>query len=377
MSTIIKNIILTIVFTTLIASLFLSDSRMIHIALVGVAFITAFFLQMKGNSYRSNGLSRVLEELDELLTFKRNKVMLNEDTSDETEKAINKLVSQYMKNVLDDTKVAGQMVLLADKVSKGHYSCRVMEDSRTPYVHVLRNSMNNMIDASEKNLDNAIETLENFSQGKFEKTTTIETEAKMAELLEKINQLGESLHSMEIENEDSKNLLMQSSDDLNKAIDKITQTTIIDFKKMLDDIVNRIQHVSQKENQMMENLHEVVSHANDMKTILEVIGDIAEQTNLLALNAAIEAARAGEHGRGFAVVADEVRKLAERTQKSLAETSASTNILIQSISDSSESLNSNANDVNDISDKVGHVSEKMDEIIDTLNNLTKEEVSSN
>ncbi|MDY0117766.1 MAG: methyl-accepting chemotaxis protein, partial [Sulfurimonadaceae bacterium] len=87
--------------------------------------------------------------------------------------------------------------------------------------------------------------------------------------------------------------------------------------------------------------------------------------------AAIEAARAGEHGRGFAVVADEVRKLAERTQKSLAETTATTNVLIQSISDSSDALTHNAQEVHDVSDAVGHISDKMDEIIEILKQLTK------
>ena len=366
-----KNIIISVAFAILLASLFLTDSSVIHAVVALLFFVTVMAIQAQGDSGTSSGAVKVLSDFEEMIEFKRNKVVLNESASEYSEQLVNAIVNKYISSVQDDTKVAGEMTLLADKVAKGHLSCRVAADTKTPYVHVLRNSMNNLIDSTEVNLDNAISTLKKFADGDFSARSKVIVEAKMADLLDNINLLGEALQNMEKENESSKNHILETSNELNSTIDEITNTTIIDLKNMINDTVNRVHSVSDNENEMVDNLQTLVGNANETKDILATIGDIADQTNLLALNAAIEAARAGEHGRGFAVVADEVRKLAERTQKSLAETSATTNVLIQSISDSSTSLNNNAQEINDVSSEINQISEKMDDIIHTLNNLAK------
>jgi len=127
----------------------------------------------------------------------------------------------------------------------------------------------------------------------------------------------------------------------------------------ITDLVQNVNNASQKENEIAISLSELSRDAENIKSVLTVIGDIADQTNLLALNAAIEAARAGEHGRGFAVVADEVRKLAERTQKSLSEINATISIIVQSISDSSMQMDINAKSVSMLVSQAGSVKEKM------------------
>ncbi len=148
-----------------------------------------------------------------------------------------------------------------------------------------------------------------------------------------------------------------------------TQGLVKESKDAIGDLFYQIIEAAHTEEELSNKVEQLSRNADDVKSILDIINDIADQTNLLALNAAIEAARAGEHGRGFAVVADEVRNLAGRTQKSLAEINSTIMVIVQEINDVSSQMNLNSQKMERLSDMSKSVQETYEKMSANLSSV--------
>ncbi len=164
------------------------------------------------------------------------------------------------------------------------------------------------------------------------------------------------------------NISIEQSQGLRKRLIE-TQGLVKESKDAIGDLFSQITESAHTEEELSSQVEQLSRNADDVKSILDIINDIADQTNLLALNAAIEAARAGEHGRGFAVVADEVRNLAGRTQKSLAEINSTIMVIVQEINAVSSQMNLNSQKMERLSDMSKSVQETYEKMSSNLSSV--------
>jgi len=140
---------------------------------------------------------------------------------------------------------------------------------------------------------------------------------------------------------------------------------------IVSETINSINALAQEVNNAVTVIEKLEQDSNQIGSVLDVIGGIAEQTNLLALNAAIEAARAGEQGRGFAVVADEVRTLAGRTQQATSEIQSMIEQLQAGVKNAVVVMNKSGTYTEDSVSKATSAGEMLNEITNTVTTINE------
>lgn len=234
------------------------------------------------------------------------------------------------------------------------------------HVEELRDKLRQFI-GEAKNTSN-----ENASVAHQLSTSSVQVGKTVEETVDVITQVA---NEIEVINKDTQHIIDKA--DQNKLEIIEAGRALTETASKIVELTAQVEKNSQTENDMAGRIQQLSHDTKQVKEVLGVISDIADQTNLLALNAAIEAARAGEHGRGFAVVADEVRKLAERTQKSLVEIQSTINVIVQAIIETSEEMNlssKNMNELAKISNEVENDIERASASMIRATNTTEETV---